>query len=334
MPKPKPDDMSEKDSAVTNPTNMSAQTPIKRNPNEVFVQSGRAAPEPNTFGGGSIKDNPLKRKADDMSSKASEEVASKSIRTTKDALPSRRDFSNMPQSSAYGEMATIEVGREEQKRTFYVHKGLLSFYSGYFRAGLNGSWTESGTGHFKLEDEEVDVFERFVLWLYARKIEDNTLKSSSNVIIRLWLFADRRDIPLLMNEMINRLKRNIVETWSLPTHSLDLVYENTLPGSLLRRMIIDAMSKICGRSMLVHEEFDRWPKEALWDLTTSLVPFPRPALMSKEQYNSTDMCPYHVHEDGNRCPAKGRRLAQENKQKSDDKVGDTSSQASSTFGGW
>lgn len=56
-------------------------------------------------------------------------------------------------------MVTIRVGSGDQKRTFHAYKGLLPFYSGYFRAALSDAWTEGEIGSLRLEDEEADVVE-------------------------------------------------------------------------------------------------------------------------------------------------------------------------------
>lgn len=229
-------------------------------------------------------------------------------------------------------MVTIEVGTGEQKRTFYVYEGLLSFYSGYFRTALSGKWKEAETGHFDLKDEEVDVFERFVFWLNTRRPTDETLSLTADLIIRLWLFADRREIPLLMNQMIAYLKNYITENSYLPDECLNLVYESTLLGSPLRRMLIASFASLCDQSTFEDEAcFKLWPKEALWDLTKALSANPRPVRMTEEQYKLMDICPFHVHEDGTRClPSRPRS---QYKQKSDQTAAVTSATAQA-IGAW
>lgn len=173
-------------------------------------------------------------------------------------------------------MATVEVGIEEQKCTFYAYKGVLSFYSGYFRTALKGSWAEAEAGHFVFEDEDVDVFERFILWLNSSSIIGKTLELDFDILVRVWLFADRRDIPLLLNDMIDDLKRTVIKQTTVPVTSLHLVYENTSPGSLLRRMLIDALSSLCNPlNFNVDACVDLWPKHALWDLAKAVCATPR-----------------------------------------------------------
>lgn len=208
-------------------------------------------------------------------------------------------------SSGYGDIVTIEVGNQDNKQTFRVHKGFLSFYSGYFKAALEGAWAESKSGIIKLETEDPLVFERFVHWLYTNKITDDQRKSEFRIIIGLWLFADRRDIPLLMNEMIDALHKEIANSWLMPTDFLHKVYESTTKGSALRRMLMWTMSRIMRADMFNGDYAERWPRTALLDMV-KLVLAERPAAtMTQDQYKKVKMCPlYHVHEEGALCAEK------------------------------
>ncbi|EME45418.1 hypothetical protein DOTSEDRAFT_23444 [Dothistroma septosporum NZE10] len=54
------------------------------------------------------------------------------------------------------------VGRNNGSRTFEVHEGVLSFYSGYFKTTLAD---KVHNGAIKLPDEDPTIFEAFSLWL-------------------------------------------------------------------------------------------------------------------------------------------------------------------------
>ena len=158
-------------------------------------------------------------------------------------------------SSVYiGETATIEVGAGEHKQTFYVRRDLLSYYSGYFKAALHGNFAEAGSGIVKLDTEEPSVFEGFVKWLYTRRARSDEINADTGrdhfmSVVKLWIFADRRDIPLLMNEMIDRLQQCIVTLWCVPGGTLREVYDNTTAGCALRRMIVDIYKSTSGETL-------------------------------------------------------------------------------------
>ena len=150
-----------------------------------------------------------------------------------------------------------------------------------------------------METEDPLVFERFVLWLYTNQIIDETLGYGFNIIIDLWLFADRRGIPLLMNDMIDAFHAEIGYRWVIPTKCIDKIYENTIEKSALRRMFIWSVSHITGENMFKGDHADRWPREALLDMLRAVLSKQTPVLLSKKEYKMASMCPaYHVHEEG------------------------------------
>ena len=92
--------------------------------------------------------------------------------------------------SQYDEIVEIKIA----ERSFKVHKGIISFYSGFFDRAFNGEFAEGKNGVVTLQDEEIAVFERFIAWIYRVKIEDNEPKNYW-VLCKLWCFADRREVP-------------------------------------------------------------------------------------------------------------------------------------------
>lgn len=218
-------------------------------------------------------------------------------------------------SSAYiGETATIEVGAGTNKQTFHVHRDLLSFYSDYFRAALNGSFAEARTGTIELETEEPAVLEGFVKWLYTQKFLQDKITEENNVeffesVVKLWIFADRRGIPLLMNEMIDCLQQSIVEAWILPKLTITEIYNNTTEESGLRRMIVDTYASLAGDEQATGMMYDSdvYMQNFLIDLVKSLIAEDsRKPPLTQEQYEKVEMCPsFHVHEEGVQCKKKG-----------------------------
>ena len=158
------------------------------------------------------------------------------------------------------------------------------------------------SGVIKLEREDPLVFERFILWLYTNRITDEALLPDHSIIIDLWLFADRRDVPLLMNEMIDALHLDIGDHWLMPTDCLYKVYERSHTSSALRRMLIWTMSRTMGADMFEDDYANRWPRGALLDMLRSVLADRPASTLSKEQYKEADTCPaFHVHEDGAFC---------------------------------
>jgi len=205
----------------------------------------------------------------------------------------------------YEEIVTVKVGKEPSLKSFPLHKGVLSFYSGYFEAAVKGVFKEAKDGLIELPDESADVFERFVVWLYTRKVDlpDDT-NNGFKVICGLWFFADRRDIPLLANYSIDMLRDKIAQTWTVPTAEIRPVYANTMPGAKLRLFIIFMLSNTSGSRILDDGSRWRWEDDALWDMLKAVWVLKEQGItkiMSKEELTALDMCQFHMHEERMKC---------------------------------
>jgi hypothetical protein len=106
-------------------------------------------------------------------------------------------------------LATVIVG--EEKKGFAVHEVLLTHYSDFFRAALNGKFKEAEEKRITLHDEEPVVFESFVHWLYhsnfptqvrdehGKPIEEWTanLRPRIDLYIHLFILSDKLSIKEL-----------------------------------------------------------------------------------------------------------------------------------------
>jgi len=141
----------------------------------------------------------------------------------------------------YNSIVFFLVGPKRVK--FGVHKGVLIRKSAFFRAALTGTFKEATEGTVVLQDDSPKVFEVFVSWLYTRKLE-NTVDEiptpcSSNRLAKLYIFADRYDVPILRNDAIDALIKNRRENLQIPTSSFRMVYDATPPKDPLRRLLAD-----------------------------------------------------------------------------------------------
>ncbi|KAF2163329.1 hypothetical protein M409DRAFT_26366 [Zasmidium cellare ATCC 36951] len=221
------------------------------------------------------------------------------------APPSTPD--KYPSKKMFDTIVDIIVGEGANAKTFKLHKGILSFYSAYFDKALNGDFEEARKGAIKLPTEEVDTFSTFVLWLYRGTVEIDTSKTETFTdLAKLWIFADRREIPLLMNVCIDTFRNEIIRVWMVPTTSLDIIYENTAPSSGLRRFAIHAIGSMY---VLKKEQGMEWPKEALCDLLHFKWDWDKSMNLNKEAYAKVDVCQFHHHEEGMTCTKK-RKLSE------------------------
>ncbi|PIA95006.1 hypothetical protein CB0940_08159 [Cercospora beticola] len=229
------------------------------------------------------------------------------------APPSTPD--KYPPREAFDKIITINVGVKtedavEGTNTFKVHKGVLCFYSGYFNACLNGDFVEARSGVVDLVEEDPDRFKDFVGWLYTRQLpvdhESKDVGEQWRDVFRLWVFADKRQVPLLANRCINALRELNVVRWCAPTTELHFVYANTTADSLLRRFLVYLIAMVAGPGgdRLLGDSRDRYPPDALWDILKLVWGngSSKAASMSVQEILAIDLCKFHQHEDGVRCP--------------------------------
>lgn len=76
------------------------------------------------------------------------------------------------------------------------------------------------------------------------------------------------------------------------------VYPRTLPGALLRQMVIHAVTRLEEDELhfAAHNKHE-WTHEALWELSEALMKVPRPPCIGFLEYGEVDLCPlFHRHE--------------------------------------
>jgi hypothetical protein len=200
---------------------------------------------------------------------------------------------------AYDEIVHVKVGKNPDTKTFQLHKGVLSFYSGYFAGLFRSDLAEAASGEITLEDEEVEVFDQFVVWLYSRQVASQE-SASFHQFVKLWLFADRRIVPLLKNSTLGAIRDKLLVEWQPQLHNLGLVYEHSAKGSGLRRFLIDFVAWT-GSNGTVDRIVNECSKEVVADILRAVWSRPLPRKMSADEFRTLNLCPYHDHEDGVRC---------------------------------
>lgn len=192
------------------------------------------------------------------------------------------------------------------KKFFFLHKGILSFYSGYFRAALSDDFLEAVQGFIDLPTEDVSLFERFVGWLYNKNIDlPKEVPDAFQLICSLWAFADRRQVPLLMNAMVNALRDTVVSSWISPDAQVSYIYEHSTGASGMRRAAVEIISSTAISGLDDESNRQQWPKEAVWDVLKAIVAKRNSkrcvTFASKNDVAKLDMCQFHCHEEGVKC---------------------------------
>ncbi|KAG9518825.1 hypothetical protein KCU93_g8297, partial [Aureobasidium melanogenum] len=198
-----------------------------------------------------------------------------------------------------GGFVTVIVG--STKEAFSIHKDLLVFYSDYFRAAFNGSFTEATEGRIELLDVQQDLFQDFHGWLYTRKLLEDL---GWFRLVDFWIFGDRFQVPLLQNcvmdEIFAKEKRDArLLLYRLPLYWMSTVYVKTVDGSPLRKAIVELLAY---HSVLEDEDggimtarkSHNFTIEMLQDLVKEL----NAARKNYGKAPKRDKCFFHVHGKG------------------------------------
>ncbi|KAF2810465.1 uncharacterized protein BDZ99DRAFT_366573, partial [Mytilinidion resinicola] len=111
--------------------------------------------------------------------------------------------------------------------SFCVHRGLITYWSPYFRNAFNGSFKEAEEKEITLEDVEPSIFKTFMAWMYSQNIvldkpivklpepePENTAYGDSDqtltavlysTLVDLYIFADEYDIKQLRIDVIEMI---------------------------------------------------------------------------------------------------------------------------------
>ncbi|THY15521.1 hypothetical protein D6D00_09331 [Aureobasidium pullulans] len=214
-----------------------------------------------------------------------------------------------PSSKSYKETVVLIVG--PSKEAYTLHKDLLCFYSDFFRAAFNGSFKEATERKIELPDLETNVFEAFQVWLYTQSLPKNEEEPNTKIypewslLASLWIFGDKHRIPLLQNTVMDAFIAKVDIDHQTPLLVMNMIYENTLPESPLRKAVIDIVAH---RSGMLGEKGGKgacllqrwWTLEACMDLM---------AVMCAGWTHKTertimpekDKCHYHIHAAGEHC---------------------------------
>lgn len=195
---------------------------------------------------------------------------------------------------------------ESRTETFELHKGVLVFYSDYFRASLDGDFEEAHNKHIHLSSDDVDfeTFRIFRGWLYTRVIHDNGKDGkdlSYTTIVKLWIFADAYWVPMLKNLCLDLFAQRYGKHHIWPsTFQISLIYAASSEDSSIRRFIVDLMASARRRtSGCITSSPSGLPHEFLHDLVKAL--WFRPPILKPSQWKVKGTCKYHEHPEGVSC---------------------------------
>ncbi|RJE25571.1 hypothetical protein PHISCL_02111 [Aspergillus sclerotialis] len=168
-------------------------------------------------------------------------------------------------------VAHLSVGHQETP--FDVHLELLCDCSPFFNDLYKDRFDHDVTQQpVCFPDEDPDVFAELVNWMYQGELSDNMIYHKSHFLFQLWVLAEKfamqelqDSILSLCEKRIDRLKGN---TYGINT--IDYVYGHTLPGSPLRRFVIDTWVRTATKPQFMDRK-EKLPRAFLEDLCCAYI---------------------------------------------------------------
>ncbi|KAF2500044.1 hypothetical protein BU16DRAFT_522892 [Lophium mytilinum] len=158
----------------------------------------------------------------------------------------------------------VVVGTEPNTRTWFLYESLLCSYSDFFRAALQGGFKEAKEKRVALPEEDPEVFELFVQWLFTGgyifddeivtrdaiddMIRDGEPYAHASVLrksAQAWVFGEKiRSSVDFKNYAMNYLYQMLLPKkvpliFPIDPAQILLAFQHTADGSCLRRFFMD-----------------------------------------------------------------------------------------------
>jgi hypothetical protein len=156
-------------------------------------------------------------------------------------------------------------------KKFIVHKEFACYYSPVFKAAFNSDFYEGQTQTYRIFDTPESAVCLLVHWLYTQKVDLAQIDGSQNnilasdLLICLWILADKLLIGSLQNAVIHELERLSMELNGVNVATLKYVYHNTTPDSKLRQLLLHQCASRFDASAFT-ESASEFPNEMLIEL--------------------------------------------------------------------
>lgn len=142
-------------------------------------------------------------------------------------------------------------------------------------------------------------------WLYTqdlntqqpeKELEEKECKQEDLSLAKLWVLADKLLLPRLQNQVIEKMEEIRSVLKGIPTSCCVYVYNNTLPGTTLRRWLVHNSATNLDQQWF-RANPDHFPKDMLMEMAL----FWRSWVLSRSEAQLNDwkkglaISDYHVH---------------------------------------
>ena len=132
----------------------------------------------------------------------------------------------------------MHVGSGDAEKVWHLPGKLLKSNSTFFTAALEGGFAEGTSQSITLTEEDPNIFQWFVVWLYVGFDPVLKIETELDFFVPLWLLGDRLGCPLMQDDAMCDLI-TYHHKWYIDEVNLKQIYEGSTRGSKLRRFAVD-----------------------------------------------------------------------------------------------
>lgn len=187
-------------------------------------------------------------------------------------------------------MVTLYGSADETASPFNVHKDFATYHSPTLRSAFNSPFLEGQTQVYRIDGAFDDnVMRMLAHWFYTTKVDLQDIKdavtgkirnisdvikgdddSIGQLLVQLWILADRLLIPKLKNAVIDQLEEILRVYSAFPGEtSCHYAYDHTAVGSPLRAWLVFRYST-CVPTDDFKQDFRTLPREMRNEMTLYL----------------------------------------------------------------
>jgi len=164
-----------------------------------------------------------------------------------------------------------------------VHESFLTSRSEFFRRALNGNWQEAETRVIKLPDDDPEIVALYINFVCTGQLSTAKMKEKKmrtldlselhdciekeyDTLFSIFILGEKLQDIKAKNATVTAMmdlscSRSTDNCWSMPTvRTVNRIYENTPPGSLMRHFIVRMWGSCTLRSIVdsansMHRDF-------------------------------------------------------------------------------
>ena len=132
----------------------------------------------------------------------------------------------------------MHVGSGDAEKVWHLPEKLLKSKSTFFTAAIGGGFAEGISKSITLPEEDPNIFQWFVVWLYVGFDPDLKNNMESDFFVHLWALGDRLGCQLIQDDAMCNLIESHVDS-QIEEYTLKEIYDGSTLGSNLRRFAVD-----------------------------------------------------------------------------------------------